>query len=76
MDPELVEQFAKAHEALTEQVLAMTAVVVALAEKSDVDPERAKQLAFAMSKGINGISDENVQNTAFKIVSAARATDR
>ncbi len=75
MDPELVEQFAKAHEALTEQVLAITAVVVALAEKSDIDPERAKQLAFAMSKGINGISDENVQNTAFKIVSAARATD-
>lgn len=75
MDPELVEQFAKAHEALTEQVLALTAVVIALAEKSGIDPERAKELALAMSKGIDGISDENVQNSAFKIVSAARATD-
>lgn len=75
MDPELVEQFAKAHEALTEQVLALTAVVIALAEKSEIDPDRARQLALAMSKGIKGISDENVQNTAFKVVSAARATD-
>lgn len=69
---ELIEKLGKVHNRLTETVMGLAAVIVALPEVAKIDPERLKLIATELAQTDANLSASRISAAAASFVAAAK----